>query len=108
MSMGVEAKFGTSKNRFEEVDGPQEDAVTLLLEKVGDRETGRIHCPAALTGGRLAADTVSEEMAAKDAFRSAIKLANEIKAPICVADPHKLWQSEWGALMRADDGDEEA
>ena len=106
MSMGVEAKFGTNRNRFEAVDGPQEDAVTLVLEKVGDRDTGRVHCPAALAGGRLAADSVSEEMPAKDAFRSAVKLANEIKAPICVADPHGIWQSEWGQLMPA--GDEDA
>jgi hypothetical protein len=37
---------------------------------------------------------------AKDAFRSAVKLANELKAPLVVADPDNVWDAEWGTLYR--------
>ena len=36
-----------------------------------------------------------------EAFRSAIRLANEIKSPIVVLDPQGLWNAEWGDLYRA-------
>jgi len=39
-------------------------------------------------------------MPIKDAFRGAIQLANEIKAPVVVMDPDSLWQAEWGDLYR--------
>jgi hypothetical protein len=42
----------------------------------------------------------SDKMPAKDAFRSAVKLANEIKAAIVVHDPAAQWQAEWGDLYR--------
>jgi hypothetical protein len=42
----------------------------------------------------------SDALPSKDAFRSAVRLANEIKAPIVVIDPEGLWQSEWGDLYR--------
>ena len=42
-------------------------------------------------------------MADVEAFRSAIRLANEIKSPIVVLDPDGLWKPEWGDLYR-DDG----
>ena len=37
---------------------------------------------------------------AKEAFRTAIRLANEIKAPIVVEDAAGVWQDEWGVLYR--------
>jgi hypothetical protein len=45
----------------------------------------------------------SDQLSTMEAFRSAIRLANELKAPIVVMDPDGLWQSEWGALYRAED-----
>jgi hypothetical protein len=88
------------KNRFEEVDEVQEDAITLELAPGGDAETARVHVPAACSGGRLDADTSSEPMPKVDAFRSAVKLANELKAPIVVLDPAKAWVADWGDLYR--------
>ena len=38
-----------------------------------------------------------------EAFRAAIRLANEIRAPIVVEDPQGLWQEEWGVLYREAD-----
>ena len=35
-----------------------------------------------------------------EAFRSAIRLANEIKAPIVVIDAEGGWMAEWGDLYR--------
>jgi hypothetical protein len=56
-----------------------------------------------LAGGHLVNDFVSDDMAAVDAFRSAIRLANEIKAPIVVEDAQGLWQDDWGVLYREED-----
>ena len=44
----------------------------------------------------------SRELAAKEAFRTAIRLANEIRAPIVVEDKAGIWQDEWGVLYRED------
>jgi biotin carboxyl carrier protein len=92
-----------TKNAFEQVDERQEDAITLGLAKVRSEIQGTVYCPAAITGGRLAEDQVSAAMPAVDAYRSAIKLANEIKAPVVVMDPEGLWQPEWGQLYRVEE-----
>ena len=89
-----------AKNRFEQVDEPQEDAVTLSLWKQGEEAHGCVNVPASVSNGRLASDSVSGNLAVKDAFRSAIRIANEIKAPVVVVDPDGLWQTEWGDLYR--------
>jgi hypothetical protein len=89
-----------SKNRFEQVDGPEPDAITLILSRQADGPKGRIHCPAAASGGRIEEDQISPDMPARDAFRSSIKLANEIRAALVVADPDGVWDAEWGALYR--------
>ena len=89
-----------TKNRFEQVDEVQSDAITLSLWKGDGQDYGNVVCPAAIAGGRLAADMTSDQLPAKDAFRSAVRLANEIKAPIVVMDPDIVWQGEWGDLYR--------
>jgi hypothetical protein len=91
-----------TRNRFEQVDELQPDAIALTLRRREGSATGQVHCPAACSGGRLQADSTSPEMPAKDAFRSTIKLANELKAPVVVIDPDGMWQVEWGALYRAE------
>ncbi len=89
------------RNRFEQVDEHQSDAITLSLWKEEDHKVGTVTCPAALSAGKLTSDKTSEKLSAKDAYRSAIQLANTIKAPIVVLDPQQLWESEWGDLYRA-------
>jgi len=89
-----------AKNRFEQVDETQPDAITLSLWLDGDEKFGKVHCPAALTGGRVTVDLTTERGTAKDAFRHAISLANDLKAPIVVLDPAAIWDSEWGTLYR--------
>ena len=89
-------------NRFEQVDEAQPDAITLTLSERNGVASALVTCPAELTGGQLVNDFTSDEMVPVDAFRTAIRLANEIKAPIVVVDPTDLWQAEWGVLYRED------
>jgi hypothetical protein len=90
------------RNRFEQVAEPQPDAITLSLLRRDGETFGMVSCPATLSGNRLAEDVTSDELDAVEAYRSAIRLANEIKAPIVVMDPEGAWLSEWGDLYRAD------
>jgi hypothetical protein len=87
-------------NRFEQVDEPPGDAMTLVLTRDGDRNFGVVNCPASATGGQLPKNFSSGELPPKEAFRAAIRLANELKVPLLVVDPDGLWQTEWGALYR--------
>ena len=90
-----------TRNRFEQVDEPQDDAITLLLSRKEQGGVGAIHCPVACGKGGLTEDRTSDEQPAKEAFRSAVKLANEMKAALVVFDPDGIWDAEWGALYRA-------
>jgi hypothetical protein len=89
-----------AKNRFEQVDEKQDDAITLSLRKEGDGAVGTVTCPSALSGGKLPSDMTSGKVPAKDAFRAAIRMGNEMKAPVVVMDPDAVWQAEWGDLYR--------
>jgi hypothetical protein len=89
-----------ARNRFEQVDEKQDDAITLSLWRSGDSMYGTVTIPVALSAGKLPADITTDRMTPKDAFRGAIKLANEMKAAVVVMDPDSLWQAEWGDLYR--------
>ena len=89
-----------SRNRFEQVDEIQPDAVTLVLKRESDGETASIVCPATASGGRLSTDQVSGQLPAHDAYRGAIRLANDMKVAIVVCDPDAVWKPEWGDLYR--------
>ena len=88
------------RNRFEQVDEKQDDAVTLSLWKVGDHMYGTVTIPAGLGNG-LPTEITTDKMPLKDAFRGAIRMGNEMKAAVVVSDPDGLWQAEWGDLYRA-------
>jgi hypothetical protein len=88
------------KNRFEQVDELQDDAITLCLKKGPVESVGTVRFPAAVSGGHLQQDQISQDLPAVDAFRSAVRLANSAKIPIVVMDPDALWQAEWGELYR--------
>ena len=90
-----------ARNRFEQVDEKQDDAITLALWRDDDRMYGTVTIPAALSGGKFSADMTTDKMPLKDAFRGAIRLGNEMKLPVVVVDPACLWQAEWGDLYRA-------
>lgn len=88
------------RNRFEQVDEVQPDAITLVLRRAEDGETGSVTFPASASGGRRSTDQISSPIAAQDAFRGAIRLANDMKVALVVCDPERVWKSEWGDLYR--------
>ncbi len=49
-----------AKNRFEQVDEPQPDAITLSLGQRDGKSFIRIACPADLAAGHLTNDFVSD------------------------------------------------
>jgi hypothetical protein len=92
-----------TQNRFEQVDEPAEDAMTLTLGRDGEKQFGIIDCPRAASQGRLPKDFSSGELPLKEAFRSAVRLANEFKVPLVVLDRDGMWQADWGQLYRYED-----
>jgi len=92
-----------ARNRFQQVDEEQEDAITLSLCEAEDNVYGTVTVPKALSAGKVPTDLTTSRMPIKDAFRGAIRLANEMKAPVVVMDPDSLWESEWGDLYRPAD-----
>jgi hypothetical protein len=87
-----------AKNRFERVSEAQPDAITLCLSRSGNGEVGSVIFPASASGGKFGEDKISGELPAVDSFRSAVKLANEMKIAIVVLDPDDVWKDNWGEL----------
>jgi hypothetical protein len=75
----------------------QPDAITLSLTRSSSGEVGSVIFPASASG-RFSEDKISDELPAVDSFRSAIKLANEMKVAIVVMDPNNAWKEDWGEL----------
>ena len=67
-----------ARNRFEQVDEVQPDAITLCLKKDADKELGSVVFPMSASNGRLSEDRISPDLPCIDSFRSAIRLANEM------------------------------
>jgi hypothetical protein len=95
-----------TKNRFEQVDDIQPDAINLKLIKKDDGEVGIVHCPKSAAPDLLPADLTSEELPVRNAVIGAIQLANAKKLPIVVIDLDHIWTGEWGELWRYEDKDE--
>jgi hypothetical protein len=89
-----------AKNRFEQVDEIQPDAITLVLRKEGDDGVGSVVFPVSASGGKLAEDRVSPNLPLVESFRTAVKLANEMKVALVIMDPDGVWKAEWGDLYR--------
>lgn len=87
-----------AKNRFEQVPEVQPDAITLVLKRDNDGETGSVVFPATASGGRRSTDQISTPIAAQDAYRGAIRLANDMKVAVVVCDPDGVWKPDWGVL----------
>jgi hypothetical protein len=59
-----------------------------------------VRVPVSAIEGKLPGGVDSGDIPARDAFRNAIKLANDLKLAIVVIDPDNIWQKEWGELYR--------
>jgi len=95
------------RNRFEQVNELQPDAINLTLMQKSDGQVGIIHCPKTAAPDRLPADLTSQEIPARDAVIGAIQLANTRKLPIVVIDRDNIWKAEWGDLWRYEEPSEE-
>ena|SRR5580704_3292659 len=96
-----------ARNRFEQVDEFQSDAINLTLMQKSDGQVGIIHCPKTASPA-LPADLTSEEMPIRDAVSGAIQLANAKKIAVVVIDRDNIWKPEWGDLWRyEEEADEE-
>jgi hypothetical protein len=56
-----------AKNRFEQVDELQSDAINLTLLQKSDGQIGIIHCPKTAAPDQLPADLTSQEIPVRDA-----------------------------------------
>ena len=101
MGTGVSrGEHDVARNRFEQVDEIQPDAITLALKKDGDKDVGSVVFPASASGGQLTEDRISPNLPLVESFRSAVRLANEMKVALVIMDPEGLWKAEWGDLYR--------
>jgi hypothetical protein len=93
-----------ARNRFEQVDELQTDAINLTLIQKNDGQVGIIHCPKSASPEQLPADLTSPEIPDRDAVIGAVQLANTKKLPIVVIDRDNIWKKEWGDLWRYEEG----
>ena len=96
-----------ARNRFEQVDELQPDAINLTLIRKSEGQVGIIHCPKSASPDQLPVDLTSAEMPVREAVSGAIQLANSKKLPIVVIDRDNIWNSKWGDLWRYREEDEE-
>jgi hypothetical protein len=94
-----------AKNRFEQVDELQPDAINLTLIQKGDGQVGVISCPKTAAPDQLPVDLTTQEMPIRDAVSGAIQLANKNKIAVVVIDRDNIWKAEWGDLWRDDGGE---
>jgi hypothetical protein len=95
-----------ARNRFEQVDEIQPDAITLTLIQKSDGQIGIVHCPKTALPD-LPGDLTSQEMPIRDAVSGAIELANRKKIAIVVIDRDNIWKKEWGDLWRYEEEDDD-
>jgi hypothetical protein len=95
-----------AKNRFEQVDELQPDAINLTLVQKSDGQVGIIHCPKTASPA-VPVDLTSEEMPIRDAVSGAIQLANSKKIAVVVIDRDNIWKKEWGDLWRFEEESED-
>ena len=94
-----------AKNRFEQVDELQSDAINLTLIQKSDGQVGIIHSPKTAAPD-LPDDLTSYEMPIRDAVSGAVQLANTKKIALVIIDRDSIWKSEWGDLWRYQEEDE--
>lgn len=97
-----------AENRFEQVDEIQPDALNLTLSQGTDGQNGTIHIAIAAMTLKMPKPIDSGDMPVKDAFRLAIKLANDMKLAVVVIDRDSVWNAEWGTLYRHEDSGDAA
>ena len=93
--------MATPSNRFEQVEEPRPDAVTVVLWEEDGHAWGRVLGPAAAEPGQQSLMIAGEDNAftAHEALAIGCHLGNELHRDVVVVDPHRLWQPGWGQLQ---------
>jgi hypothetical protein len=87
-------------NRFQKVDEPQGDCVTVSLYEVDGVVRGDASGPTQWNSGSLVTEITRQDgsLTAEQAVASGISLANRLGVVMVVVDPHNLWDTAWGEL----------
>lgn len=94
--------MATRSNRFEQVDEPGPDAVTVTLWSQNGQACGRVLGPVDPEQGEetLAISGQDRPFTAFQALVTGCHLANEMQRKVVIVDPDRLWRPEWGQLRR--------
>ncbi len=95
-----------ARNRFEQVDEKQPDAINLTFSQGKDGPVGALHIPKSAAPDELPIDLNTGEMPADKALVAAIQMANSKKLAIVVIDQSGLWNKDWGDLWRYEEPQE--
>jgi hypothetical protein len=89
-------------HRYEQVDHPSNNAVTLSFGTIGGRDRGGVIGPTKLICGRqMTARTPKPgSLTPTKAFAIAEELADHLGLPLVVVDPNAIWNPVWGELYR--------
>jgi hypothetical protein len=93
--------MATSSNRFDQVDAPRSDAVTVTLWDEGGESRGEAVGPMdAESGGTPLKVGQDGSLSAFQALVVGCQMANELRRKVVIVDPGGLWRTDWGQLQR--------
>jgi hypothetical protein len=92
--------MATSSNRFDQVDGPRSDAVTVMLRDEDGNARGEVVGPAEGGDGAPLAAGQDGSLTAFQAVVVGCQMANELRRRVVIVDPGGLWRTDWGQLQR--------
>jgi hypothetical protein len=90
-------------HRYEQVDQPPNNAVTLTFRKNGGRDRGEVTGPTKIISGQhvVLRTPQPESLTPTKAFAMAEELADQLGRPLVVIDPDGIWNPVWGELYRS-------
>ncbi len=86
-------------NRFEQVDEVVADAITIVLSQQTDGQWAKVYCPRTAHASLAVGPDQRAGPAQGRALRGAVKLANQLKLAIVVADPDGVWKNGMGRTL---------
>jgi hypothetical protein len=95
--------MATPSNRFEQVDEPGPDTVTVTLWDYDGQAFGHVLGPADAEHDKppLVIAGQDDPMTAFQALVVGCQLANELRRKVVIVDPKGFWKPEWGRLQRS-------
>lgn len=95
--------MATSSNRFEQVDEPQPDAVTVTMWDDSGQARGHVIGPVDVEHSKPPLVFAGEDgsLMAFQALVIGCHLANEFHRKVVIIDPKGVWKPDWGQLQRS-------